>query len=47
MSLTKLPVTVGGVDFEITPFVEHGGVRSLGETKTFNAICDGSTVTIK
>ncbi len=35
MSVTALPITSNDTSFKVTPFVEHGGVRSLGKTESF------------
>ena len=47
MSITALPVTNSGVSFKVTPFVEYGTVRCLGEAESFVATCNGESVVIE
>lgn len=47
MSVNKLPYTVGTVNFEIVPFVEHGGKPCYGDTVYITAQYADQKVTIK
>ena len=47
MSVTSLPVTTDGIDFTITPFVEHCGVRVYGKPESFVAKVENDTVVVK
>lgn len=47
MSVTSIPVTTDGIDFTITPFVEHCGVRVYGKPESFVAKVENDTVVVK
>ena len=47
MSVTSIPVTTDGIDFTITPFVEHCGVRVYGKPEGFVAKVENDTVVVK
>ena len=47
MSITSLPITSDGISFNITPFVEHGGVRDLGAVESFIVNVENDVVVVK
>ena len=47
MSIMSLPITRDGISFNITPFVEHGGVRDLGVVESFIVNIENDVVVVK